>query len=134
MRKHLFILLSLFLVISCKKDTANITHPIVGLWQGTYSVDQVPSQGNQYFSFIIKPDGTLLTESKGGNGLTYYGVGNWTLTGSVFAYTLTSTSNGVQQSGQLTNNTAGSLTSGTWHDTNNSPNLSGTFPTMNRIN
>ena len=138
MKKNSLLLLSflLLLFISCKKnDTCPLpTYPISGLWIGTYTAEQVPSQGSLYYSFIIKPDGKVLTESLGGDGKTYYASGTWNLTGSTFIYSITTFESGINQTGSLTFSDQGNLTDGTWQDINNSPNLNGTFPTMTRIN
>ncbi|MFT3932178.1 MAG: hypothetical protein QM726_01075 [Chitinophagaceae bacterium] len=135
-RKSLLgLLLCAFAVMSCSKEnTPPPTYQIAGLWIGTYTVNQIPSQGNLYYSFIIKPDGTLLTEGKGGNGTMLYSSGTWSLTDSTFTYKVQAFQSGIQQTGALKFSNKGQLTGGTWTDTNNSPNLSGTFPVMARIN
>lgn len=127
-----------------KKDTVYITKTdtvfkcpasIQGLWIGTYTVAQFPSQGSLYYSFIIKPNGVLLTESLGGNGATFYATGTWSLTGSSFTYSITSVSTGVRQTGSFVyNTTTGLLSSGTWQDVNSSANNTGAFAGMTKIN
>jgi len=67
--------------ISCKKGAlADTKTPptIKGLWVGSYTVDDQPGWGEQYFSLIIKPDGTMLTDSKGA-GQQHLAPGTWTL-------------------------------------------------------
>jgi len=52
--------------ISCQKDAnAQTTKSIQGLWIGTYTVDNQPDLGQQYFSLIIKPDGTMIADTRG---------------------------------------------------------------------
>ncbi|MDO3640969.1 hypothetical protein [Mucilaginibacter sp. L3T2-6] len=67
--------------ISCKKgalaDTKTLP-TIKGLWVGSYTVDDQPGWGEQYFSLIIKPDGTMVTDSKGA-GQQHLAPGTWTL-------------------------------------------------------
>ena len=130
---------------SCTKDnavpTTTPTYPIEGLWIGTYNSDQVPSQGDLYYSFIVKPDGSILTEGLGGDGNMYYARGTWTLTSdTVFAATIvTFVTPGpypVTQSIKASFSKEGKLNNGTWEDTNNpnGPAKNGKFPIMARIN
>lgn len=136
MKRIIAALFILTFIAACDKDESCPvpTYQIAGLWTGTYTVDQLPSQGNLYYSLIVKPDGTLLTESKGGDGKTYYASGTWTLNGAVFSYTIMAFHVDIQQGGTLTYSSEGKLSSGTWKNINNSPTQSGTFPTMNRVN
>lgn len=141
MKKILSVLVITLFLISCKKDcdTPTPTYPIEGLWIGTYTVDNLPSQGSLYYSFIIKPNGEVLTEGKGGDGVTYYAAGTWELTDNTFTATYTSINfKGlpVQQSATATFSNTGTLTNGTWEDINNpnGPALSGKFSTFNRVN
>jgi len=68
--------------ISCKKgalaDTTPAAASIHGLWIGTYDVKDQPGLGLQYFSLIIKPDGTMITDSQGANQ-QHLAPGTWTL-------------------------------------------------------
>lgn len=67
--------------ISCKKGAlADTKTPptIKGLWAGSYTVDDQAGWGEQYFSLIIKPDGTMITDSKGA-GQQHLAPGTWTL-------------------------------------------------------
>lgn len=131
-----------FLITSCTKDpvpTPTPTFPVEGLWVGTFSAPGYPSN---FFSFIVYPGGTLLTKGQGIDGKYYYSSGTWSLSSSnVFTGTIVSfvTPNGgspVTQSITATYLNNGTMTNGTWVDTNN-PNgtgLSGTFSTMQRVN
>jgi len=75
---------------SCEKDS-NDTDPtpasIEGLWIGSYAVDGYPGAGLRYFSFIIKPDGTVINDTKAENQ-QHLSIGNWTLTGDLFECTV----------------------------------------------
>jgi len=71
--------------ISCKKTALGDNAPannstIHGLWIGNYTVDDQPGWGQQYFSLIIKPDGTMITDSKGAN-VQHLAPGTWTMKG-----------------------------------------------------
>jgi hypothetical protein len=115
----------------------NAKNPIVGLWVGTLTGVNEPAAGPLYYSFDIRSDSTLLTQSQGADGNTYYNQGTWSLslTDSVFTAQTISTTNG--NSGVLQTITAvyskyyGTLTSGTWKNIDGSG--SGTF-SMKRIN
>ena len=92
-----------------------------------------------YYSFTIKPGGKVVAESVGADGNSYYSTGTWTLNGNLFTATYTSINYSgapVTQSATLTYQNSGTMTNGTWTDVVN-PNggsLSGTFPTMARVN
>jgi hypothetical protein len=113
-------------------DTLKPTYPITGLWVGTYTMSGQPPL---YFSFTIYPDGTISYKSKGINEYIFYANGTWTLSGSTFSYTVTTTNNpgGVQstQSGTATFSNTGTLTNGVNKD--NSSGLSSSW-TMDRVN
>jgi hypothetical protein len=124
------------ILLSCSKDNDdnNVTYAVPGLYMGSYTVDQVPAQGSLFYSFIIQPDATMITEGKGGNGNTYYSAGTWTLsqdtlkcTFSTINYPITVT----QTAKFYFNKNDGSLSSGTWKDVTNGTN-SGTF-SMTRV-
>jgi hypothetical protein len=124
-------------IISCKKDstTTPVTYPIQGLWIGTYQVNGMPGLGSQYYSFIIKPDGTILVESEGASA-KYYSRGTWTLSGTTLNTTVTSFSypagnRPTTQTGTATFSNTGTLTGGVWSNTGTS--LTGTF-TLTRVN
>lgn len=115
------------------------TYPIQGLWIGTYSQDG--SSGQSFYSFIVYPDGILVTRGKGFDGKYYYSSGTWNLSNdNIFTATIVSFvtpgPNPVTQSITAIYSTTGVLTNGTWKDvinTNSTP-LSGTFSTMQRVN
>ncbi|MDB5199926.1 MAG: hypothetical protein JWO92_1889 [Chitinophagaceae bacterium] len=138
MKKIAFLLPTLILsllIISCKKDPVTPTYPIQGLWIGTYQVTGQPGLGNQYLSYIIKPDGTILVESEGA-GAKYYSRGIWTLSGTTFTSTYTSFSypagvSSATQTSTATFSNSGNLTGGTWANTGTA--VSGTF-TLTRVN
>jgi hypothetical protein len=123
-------------LFSCSKssNSPTPTNPIVGLWIGTLSADNEPQAGALYYSFDIKADSTILTVSQGADGNTYYGQGTWTLTGSAFKATTTSTSAnnlGVVQTITAAYSNNGTLSSGVWKNQNGT--ATGTFA-LNRIN
>lgn len=128
-----------FAVASCKKDPP-VKYPVEGLWIGTYTVDRSPNQAPLFYSFSVKPDGTILTESKGGDGVSYYSEGTWTLTGDQFSFAITTINVEplpIKQSGKLTFHNSGKMTEGTWEDVENpytKPGNTGKFSTMNRVN
>ena len=134
---------------SCKKETVEtkITTDTVyqclpnikGLWIGTYSVNDQPALPPQYYSLIIKPDGTLFVESKG-NTTQYIGKGTWTLTGTSFSGTYTNIYSssppsqlGVVQTVSATFDNLGNLTSGIWTTPSASVDNIGTC-VLNRVN
>src|SRR5688500_11614143 len=72
---------------SCHKENPDRSYPVEGLWIGTYTYDPETStnQKPQYFSFVIKPDGGLLVESKDA-GVDYFEKGNWTISGNTIHF------------------------------------------------
>ena len=136
----LTISVSLFVLTGCKKEdpkpTTETTYPIQGLWIGTYAVDGQPSLGEQYFSFIIKPDGTMINDTKFSNQ-QHLAPGTWTLSGNTLSCTFTSVYGipqniGITETTTATWDSKGKLTSGIWK--NVAPLTgSGTF-TLTRIN
>ncbi len=142
MKTKLFFLLLLcaaMLNFSCSKDKDDPSYQVAGLWIGTYTITQMPQQAPLYYSFIIKPDGKILTEGVGANGVTYYSKGTWTINGNLFAATFTTINyagSQITQSATLSYNSSGIMTNGTWTDVNNpyGTDLSGTFVTMTRVN
>ena len=114
--------ITIFQMSSCKKADAQTpsttTYPIEGLWVGTYTVDTEPGWGDQYFSFIIKSDGTMIVDSKGAN-TQHLSTGTWTLNGTTLSCSFTCVygipSNvGVAETTTATWDKAGKLTSGLW--------------------
>lgn len=128
------ILIAAFIVIciySCSKDgETTATFEVPGIYMGTYTVDQVPAQGSLFYSFIIQPDATMITEGKGSNGSTYYSAGTWTLAQDTLRCTFSSVNFPgvtVTQSAKFYfNKNDGALSSGTWKDVVNGT-FSGTY-------
>jgi len=126
---------------SCAKpthpQTGPLTYPIEGLWIGTFKYDQgvSPNQNPQYFSFVIKPEGELIVESKD-DGIKYFATGTWTLTNSTlqcsYVYSTSVLAVPLSQMATATFQNSGKLTTGKWHNQSN-VNEKGTF-TLNRIN
>jgi hypothetical protein len=99
---------------------------ISGLWTGTYAVDGQPRLGEQYYSFILKPDGTMIVDSKF-NKEQYLSTGTWTLNNTTLTCTFTCVSGapssiGISQSCTAEWDNANQLI-GTWR---NFPPLTGT--------
>jgi len=135
----------LFQLTSCKKavgqtnhDCPPPTYPIEGLYIGTYSVDSKPELGNLYYSFVIFPDGSLLTKGVTEFGDTTYQKGNWTLSsdstfnGNIATFTTPSVLQSI--TGKFSKD--GKISDATWHDTYNpyGDGLAGNFSVMKRIN
>lgn len=122
-------LVALFAVFSCKKDSSTPapttpTYQIEGLWIGTFTVDNDPSQaGTYYYSYAVYPDGSILVKSLAADGNNYYSTGSWTLSSSnVFSATFISMNfNGPQVTQTITANysNTGEMTDGIWTDTIN---------------
>lgn len=118
-----------FAVSSCQKDstsstTAPTTYPVEGLWTGTFTVDNTPSQPGTYFeSYAVYPDGSILVKTLAADGNIYYSTGNWTLSNTnEFSATFISMNfNGAQVTQTLTANfsNTGKMTNGVWTDTVN---------------
>ena len=131
-----FFLSALSQVSTCKKENVDKSYPIEGLWIGTYKYDARTSSNRQaqYFSFIIKPGGSLLVESHD-DEVDYFAKGSWTLTDNTihFNYVYTSSVFGIplSQSASATFKKSGKLESGKWNNVSNA-NEKGTF-TMERV-
>jgi hypothetical protein len=109
-------------------------NPIVGLWVGVLTAVNEPQAGALYYSCDLRADGTILTTGLGADGNTYYSSGTWSLSGSVFTATITSTTlsnKGVVQNVSLIYSQANGTLTGTWQNQN--LNASGTM-LLNRIN
>ena len=114
--------ITIFQMSSCKKADAQppvtTTYPIEGLWIGTYTVDAEPGWGDQYFSFIIKPDGTMIADTKLGD-VQHLSPGTWTLNGTTLSCSFTCVYGTPADIGIVETTTAswdktGKLTSGHW--------------------
>jgi hypothetical protein len=125
--------IAIFQIASCKKTDAQppSTTSIEGLWIGTYTVDGKPDWGEQYFSFVIKPDGTVINDTEG-ESQQHLSIGTWALAGDKFTCTTTCVY-GLQSNMGITENhtaifdkTKGTISNGVWK---NVPPLngSGTF-------
>lgn len=131
---------------SCQKAISQLNnhecpppvYPVEGLYIGTYSVDSKPEQGNLYYSFVVFPDGTLLTKGVTEFGDTTYQKGNWTLssdstfTGNIATFTAPSVLQDIR--GKFLKD--GKISDAHWQDTYNpyGSNLSGDFSVMQRVN
>jgi hypothetical protein len=130
--------IAIFQLSSCKKEGTQsnatpTTYPIEGLWIGTYSFDAQSSLGQQYFSFIIKPDGIMITDTKSSNQ-QYLAAGTWSLNGSTltcgFNYIYGPAPGTAQTTSAVWDNT-GKLT-GTWKNVSPANGVTGTF-TLTRV-
>ena len=139
MRTRIQLILSGILLLgllSCSKDNDPATQSeIEGLWIGTYTVDQTPGAGQQYASYAIKPDGTMISDSKN-IGVQNICIGTWTLNGTAFASSY-QVIYGDSQNIDITQTVTGTLDntgklSGTWQN-NDTGHYTGTF-TMTRVN
>ena len=139
MRTRIQLILSGMLLLgllSCSKDNDPPTQSkIEGLWIGTYTVDQTPSAGQQYASYAIKPDGTMISDSKN-IGVQNICIGTWTLTGTILSSSYhviygDSQNIDITQTITATWDKSGKLT-GTWEN-NDTGHYTGTF-TMTRVN
>ena len=77
-------------------DTLYIAQPtsILGLWVGTYDVVSGADAGKTdfYYSFELHKDNTIQVTGLGGDGMTYYGIGTWSLKqGTAFSAHVTTT-------------------------------------------
>ena len=126
----------LFQLSGCKKEETPRTYPIEGLWIGTYTYDDQPSVGQQYFSFVIKPDGTMITDTKSSNQ-QYLAKGTWNLNGTTLTCNYTyvygpAPGTGTIQSTSATWTNDGKLT-GTWINVSPANGSTGTF-SLTRVN
>jgi hypothetical protein len=117
-----------------KADTPT-TSTINGLWIGSYTVDGQPDLGQQYFSLIIKPDGTMIADTKGQN-VQHLAPGTWELSGSTLTCSFTCVYGlpvniGVKEISTAAWDKTGKLT-GTWKN-DPSPGGSGTI-TLTKVN
>ena len=119
------------------RDTIVVTNPknpIVGFWVGVLTAVNEPQAGPLYYSIDVRADNSILTSGLGADGNTYYSAGTWTLSGTAFSSTITSTTlanKGVVQLVTLTYNQANGTLIGTWE--NQALNASGTM-SLNRVN
>lgn len=133
----LLLLLTVFSVYSCTKDKVH-TSTLPGLYIGVYTVDNLPKQGALFYSFVVYPDGSLITKGKGGDGTDLYSEGTWTLTGTTFKGTINTfvkyEGKPITQTITATYMNNGKLKNGVWKDiVNPYTTNSGTFPIMERV-
>jgi hypothetical protein len=135
----LIVILSLTQLASCDKSdsTPSDTPSIQGLWIGTYSTNGQTTNTDAYYSFIIKPGGSLLVETKFLNQQEF-AVGTWTLSGKTFSCSFTyvyaaAGHVGTVQSATATWDNSDKLTSGTWLNSSPSNGVTGTF-TLTKVN
>jgi hypothetical protein len=129
---------------SCKKAVGQTTpdcptpiYPVEGLYVGTYSVNSLPGQGNLYYTFVVFPNGDLLTKNVVANGDTVYQKGSWTMSNDSFNATIAtfSTPSVIQNiKGKFSDD--GKISDATWKDIYNpyGSGLSGNFSVMQRVN
>jgi hypothetical protein len=137
--KALIVIFSLAQFTSCDKSdsTPTETHSVQGLWIGTYSTNGQSTNTDTYYSFIIKPGGSLLVETKFLNQQEF-AVGTWSLSGNtlscVYTYVYAASGHvGTVQSATVTWDNSNKLASGTWLNTTPSNGLAGTF-TLTKVN
>ncbi|MDE3250073.1 MAG: hypothetical protein KGO82_15525 [Bacteroidota bacterium] len=136
MKVSLLIILALAIVsipsLSCSKSNSTTSTPptIYGLWTGTYLVNGV-ARPPQYYSLIIKTDGTCVNETMG-DGQQHFSPGNWTLVKDTLTcittcvYGLPSNIGVTQKHTAVFNSTQGTLTLGVWQNYP-TPTGTGTF-------
>lgn len=97
---------------------------------GTYTVDQLPNDPPRYFSFILKPNGSMITESQPTGAVYYLATGTWSLSGTTltckFVYLSTVQGYSVTQNVTATYDPATAKLTGTWRD-ETAPGGSGKF-------
>ncbi|HXB29805.1 MAG TPA: hypothetical protein VNW49_08305 [Puia sp.] len=104
-----------FTSTSCSKSTETPT--VVGFWVGTYQV--TGSSTTYYYSFDLRPDGTLLHKGTGADGNTYYGQGSYVVNGTTFNYsdtTLNLSQTGAVEIGTGTYTAAAGTITGNWQN------------------
>ena len=114
-------LISLILIQpGCHKnsdDQDSSSSSIEGLWVGLYTVNG--QLGQRYYSFVIKPDGTVINDTKAENQ-QHLNIGSWSLTGDTFECTATCVYGLPERVGVTETYTAtfdkanGTLINGTW--------------------
>jgi hypothetical protein len=112
-------------------DTLKPPTTIVGIWVGTYQVTGSPT--TYYYSFDLRPDGTLLHKGIGSDGNTYYGQGSYTVNGTTFSYSdtvLNLSQTGTVETGSGTYTAADSTITGNLE--NEGGVLTGTFSVIKK--
>lgn len=117
------------------KDTVCpvIKGTITGLWEGTYTTNQV-SHAPSFISFSIHPDGTITRRAKIiGRDEFSYTKGRWSLTGTAFYFKDTAvlfSGGNIVQDGKLV--FSDSTMVGTWTDLAGQ-SYTGTYPLMKKV-
>ncbi len=114
------------------KDTS-----ILGIYVGTYSVDQFPAYTPAKTSLVIMPNDSLIQKSISigtgpGTGIAYYSRGTWTLKGDSLICSLSTLTFPVfltQTESFLYNKAQNTLSSGKWTDLSGQ-NYTGTYSTL----
>ena len=140
-----------FQITSCSKAQADPTpcptcptcdtiptpkYPVTGLWEGTYTTDQV-SHEPTYTSFAIYSDGSFIKRAKV-VGKNEYALmrGRWTISDNVFTYRDTAilySGGTIVNIGTLNFDSSGTMKNGRYQDVEGQ-SYTGSFPTMKRIN
>lgn len=118
----------LFQMSSCKKaDAQNNNCPpqvyaVTGLWEGTYTFNNEPGLGSQYWNLVIKEDGTMVNETEY-TGTQHFNVGSWSMSGDTLVCHFTCVYGLPQHIGiseratAVFDPSAGTLSFGTWENT-----------------
>ena len=111
-------------------------NPIVGLWVGTFQIDNAPSLGPYYYSYNLFADSTLVQQGGAPNGQIWAGKGTWSLkSGTAWSAAVTNTDMGSPSWAQTITATydsvGGTLSTGKWKFTSGG-NTTGTF-TLKRV-
>lgn len=104
MKKSIFLIPAIilaFFLVSCEKITVEPDKPIVGHWIGTYTTTIGAPGSDLYYSYYIASDSTVLVQSLGADGNTYYANGRWSLSGNSFTAHITATN--LSQTGAMQN-------------------------------
>jgi hypothetical protein len=126
--KFLILLILAIPFLSCKKECAEPTYGVPGLYEGTFSY----SPGTiidypQYFSYSLLENGNIYAESND-RGNWYYATGTWKKNGNIIesTYTYKNSQGGPSvQTSSVTFDPKGKLVNGTWY--NPAINQRGTF-------
>lgn len=119
---------------SCKKELVKLNHnsagnssqnSLIGTWDGFYSVETMQDQGKLFYSITINPDGSLITEGEGGDGILYNSYGHWRQSkekmfiGTIISTFPDSEATGISQTISFPCLDSLTLYEGIWNDTNN---------------
>ena len=135
----LFAAMPFALLFSCApppgQTLSKQTSSPVGIWRGTYTVDQLDILPPPY-AFFIKSDGTLITQGNGADGNTYYSQGKWKLDRDTLRcvyYTINAPHPMTTQAAKFYfDKKKGNLKSGKWWDVKNGSDYTGEFLGMTK--